>query len=83
MAGASILGASGYHNRQTGKGDGSIDILAGKGDIGFDSPDGAYRSKVASAQDYIGEYSSLQDSINFAACSPAPAIWYFQHALVI
>ena len=68
------FGASGGHNRQIGKGDGSIDILDGKDDIGFDSPDGVYRSKVAPAQDYIGECSSLQGSINFAACSPAPAI---------
>ena len=62
---ASILDASGYYVRQTRQGaDGGIDVLAGKGDLGFDNPRLCVQVKGRTSPVSIDEYSSLQGNID-------------------
>lgn len=61
---ASILHSSGYYVRLTREGaDGGIDVLAGKGDLGFDSPRLCVQVKGRTSPVGLGEYSSLQGNI--------------------
>ena len=62
---ASILKASGYHVLQTQEGpDGGIDVLAGKGDLGFGEPRLCVQVKGRTSPVNLREYSSLQGNIN-------------------
>lgn len=61
---ASILRSSGYYVRLTREGaDGGIDVLAGKGDLGFDAPRLCIQVKGRTSPVGLGEYSSLQGNI--------------------
>ena len=61
---ASILQAHGYHVMQTREGpDGGIDILAGKGDLGFGEPRLCVQAKGRTTPVNLNEYSSLQGNI--------------------
>ena len=61
---ASILQAHGYHVMQTREGpDGGIDILAGKGDLGFGEPRLCVQVKGRTTPVNLNEYSSLQGNI--------------------
>ncbi len=60
-----ILKASGYHVLQTRKGpDGGIDVLAGKGDMGFSEPRLCVQVKGRTTPVDLREYSSLPGNIN-------------------
>ena len=62
---ASILKAYGYHVLQTRKGpDGGIDVLAGKGDLGFGEPRLCVQVKGRTSPVDLQEYSSLRGNIN-------------------
>ena len=62
---ATILKASGYHVLQTREGpDGGIDILAGKGDMGFGEPRLCIQVKGRTSPVNLQEYASLQGNIN-------------------
>ena len=62
---ASILKASGYHVLQTREGpDGGIDVLAGKGDMGFGEPRLCVQVKGRTSPVDLQEYSSLRGNIN-------------------
>ena len=62
---ASILSASGYYVQQTRKGaDGGIDVLAGRGDLGFDAPRLCVQVKGRTSPASLDEYSSLQGNID-------------------
>lgn len=61
---ASILRAYGYHVLQTREGpDGGIDVLAGKGDLGFGEPRLCVQVKGRTSPVSLGEYASLQGNI--------------------
>ncbi len=61
---ASILRASGYVVLQTRKGaDGGIDVLAGKGDMGFGDPHLCVQVKGRTSPVDLGEYDRLQGNI--------------------
>ena len=61
---ASILQAHGYHVMQTREGpDGGIDVLAGKGDLGFGEPRLCVQVKGRNTPVNLHEYSSLQGNI--------------------
>ena len=61
---ASILRAYGYHVLQTREGpDGGIDVLAGKGDLGFGEPRLCVQVKGRTSPVNLNEYSSLQGNI--------------------
>ena len=61
---AGILEASGYHVLQTSQGpDGGIDVLAGKGDLGFGEPRLCVQVKGRTTPVNLNEYSSLQGNI--------------------
>lgn len=61
---ASILQAHGYHVMQTREGpDGGIDVLAGKGDLGFGEPRLCVQAKGRTTPVSLNEYSSLQGNI--------------------
>ena len=61
---ASILQAHGYHVMQTREGpDGGIDVLAGKGDLGFGEPRLCVQVKGRTTPVNLNEYSSLQGNI--------------------
>ena len=62
---ASILSASGYYVQQTRKGaDGGIDVLAGRGDLGFAAPRLCVQVKGRTSPASLDEYSSLQGNID-------------------
>ncbi len=62
---ASVLKASGYHVLQTREGpDGGIDVLAGKGDMGFGEPRLCVQVKGRTSPVDLQEYSSLRGNIN-------------------
>ena len=62
---ASILRATGYQVLQTRKGaDGGIDILAGKGDLGFGEPRLCVQVKGRTDQVNLSEYDRLRGNIN-------------------
>ena len=62
---ASILRASGYQVLETRKGaDGGIDILAGKGDLGFGEPRLCVQVKGRTDQVGLAEYDRLRGNIN-------------------
>ena len=62
---ASILKASGYHVLRTPEGpDGGIDVLAGKGDLGFGEPRLCVQVKGRTSPVNLQEYSSLRGNIN-------------------
>ena len=61
---ASILQANGYHVLLTQKGaDGGVDVLAGKGDMGFGEPRLCVQVKGRTTSVNLNEYSSLQGNI--------------------
>ena len=61
---ASILQAHGYHVMKTREGpDGGIDVLAGKGDLGFGEPRLCVQVKGRTTPVNLNEYSSLQGNI--------------------
>lgn len=61
---ASILRSLGYYVRITREGaDGGIDVLAGKGDMGFDAPSLCVQVKGRTSPVGLAEYSSLQGNI--------------------
>ena len=61
---ASILKASGYVVLQTGSGaDGGIDVLAGKGDMGFGEPRLCVQVKARTSTAGLVEYDRLQGNI--------------------
>ena len=61
---ASILQVSGYFVLQTRKGaDGGIDVLAGKGDLGFGEPRLCVQVKGRTSPVDLGEYDRLQGNI--------------------
>ena len=66
---AEILKASGYTSIQTRMGpDGGIDVLAGKGDMGFGEPRLCVQVKSGSSPVPIGDYDRLRGNIqNFGA----------------
>ena len=62
---ASILSASGYYVQQTRQGaDGGIDVLAGRGDLGFAAPRLCVQVKGRTSPAGLDEYSSLQGNID-------------------
>ena len=62
---ASILKASGYVALQTREGaDGGIDVLAGKGDMGFGEPRLCVQVKSRSGPVGLAEYDRLRDNID-------------------
>ena len=61
---ASILESSGYHVLRTQEGpDGGIDVLAGKGDLGFGEPRLCVQVKGRTSPVNLQEYASLQGNI--------------------
>ena len=61
---ASILESSGYHVLRTQEGpDGGIDVLAGKGDMGFGDPRLCVQVKGRTSPVNLQEYASLQGNI--------------------
>ena len=61
---ASILESSGYHVLRTQEGpDGGIDVLAGKGDMGFGEPRLCVQVKGRTSPVNLQEYASLQGNI--------------------